>query len=104
MNAPVLAGKTALITGASRGIGLGITRSLARNGVSCILVGRNAITLKAQIAELPAGQHSLLVGDVASIDTWTKFEADNVSSWRYVTDCRTQQSIFLSMLLVRSLW
>jgi short-subunit dehydrogenase len=78
MNVPVLAGKTALITGASRGIGLGITRSLARNGVSCILVGRDARTLNAQIAELPSGRHSRVVGDVASIDTWTKFEVETV--------------------------
>jgi len=74
-----LAGKTALITGASRGIGLGITRSLARNGASCILIGRNADTLDAQIKEMSPGEHSRVVGDVASVDLWTKFEDENVS-------------------------
>jgi short-subunit dehydrogenase len=78
MNATVLAGKRAVITGASRGIGLGITRSLAENGVSCILVGRSANTLDAQIAQLPSHEHSRIVGDVASLDTWSQFEAENV--------------------------
>jgi NAD(P)-dependent dehydrogenase (short-subunit alcohol dehydrogenase family) len=76
MNAPILAGRTAIITGASRGIGLGITRALARNGVSCILVGRNAQTLEEQIAQLPSGNHTAFVGDVASADAWSQFEAE----------------------------
>ena len=79
MNAPVLTGKTALITGASRGIGLGVTHSLARNGVSCILVGRNTETLDAQLAKLPPGGHSRFSGDVASVETWSRFENENVS-------------------------
>lgn len=78
MNVPLLAGKTALITGASRGIGLGICHLLAKNRVSCILVGRNAETLDAKLAELPSGGHSRFAGDVASIDTWAKFENENV--------------------------
>jgi NAD(P)-dependent dehydrogenase (short-subunit alcohol dehydrogenase family) len=78
MNAPVLAGKTALITGASRGIGLGITRSLARNGVSCILLGRDNKMLDAQLATLTSGRHSRFVGDVSSADTWTKFAVETV--------------------------
>jgi len=78
MNFATLAGKTALITGASRGIGFGITQSLARNGVSCILVGRNTDTLNARIAELPSDGHKCVAGDVAAEETWTKFEAENV--------------------------
>lgn len=78
MNAPLLAGKTALITGASRGIGLGIAYSLARNGVSCILVGRNSKTLNEQLQNLPSSGHSLFVGDVASVETWSRFDNENV--------------------------
>ena len=78
MNVPLLAGKTALITGASRGIGLGITHLLAKNGVSCILVGRNAETLDAKVGELPSGGHFRFSGDVASVNTWAKFENENV--------------------------
>jgi len=35
-----LAGRTALVTGASRGIGLGIGRELARAGAHVVLVSR----------------------------------------------------------------
>jgi len=82
MNAPLLAGKTALITGASRGIGLGIAHSLARNGVQCILVGRDPHTLDAKLIQLSKAesQHERFAGDVAAQETWAKFEQDNVSS------------------------
>ena len=79
MNAPLLVGKRALITGASRGIGLGIARAFAKNGVSCILVGRDSQILDARLAELTPGNHKHLVGDVSSMDTWTAFEAENVT-------------------------
>jgi len=81
MTFPLLAGKTALITGASRGIGLGITRSLAHNGVNCILVGRDPHTLDSQLAQLPSaakGHHARFAGDVAAKETWTRFEEENV--------------------------
>lgn len=91
MNAPLLAGKTALITGASRGIGLGIAQSLARNRVSCILVGRDSTTLDAQLAGLPSGRHSLFVGDISSVETWNRFEAENVGSYHYLTYFRMQR-------------
>jgi NAD(P)-dependent dehydrogenase (short-subunit alcohol dehydrogenase family) len=48
-----LAGKSALITGGSRGIGLAIAARLANEGVSCFLVARNADTLKAACSQLP---------------------------------------------------
>lgn len=88
MHVPLLAGKTALITGASRGIGLGITQILARNGVSCILVGRDAETLDAKLAELPSGGHSRFSGDVASVDTWAKFESENACHSLTLSNCR----------------
>ncbi|KAH8770079.1 hypothetical protein F5883DRAFT_417135 [Diaporthe sp. PMI_573] len=47
-----LAGKTALITGGSRGIGLAIAARLAHEGVSCLLVARNADTLKSACSQL----------------------------------------------------
>jgi short-subunit dehydrogenase len=80
MTFPLLTGKTALITGASRGIGLGIAHSLAHNGVHCILVGRNPHTLDSQLAQLPyaKGHHARFAGDVAVQGTWTRFEAENV--------------------------
>ncbi|GBR53364.1 gluconate 5-dehydrogenase [Neokomagataea thailandica NBRC 106555] len=47
-----LSGKRALITGASRGIGLTLARGLAEAGAEVVLNGRNAAALEAAQAEL----------------------------------------------------
>eukprot|EP01037_Dinobryon_pediforme_P015717 gene15717-15870_t len=47
-----LQGKIALVGGASRGIGLGIARSLLKEGCQVILVARDAATLDATVAGL----------------------------------------------------
>ncbi len=49
-----LAGKTALITGASRGIGLAIARAYARAGANVVLNARKADVLAAAVDELTA--------------------------------------------------
>ena len=81
MSGLCLAGKTALITGASRGIGLGITCALAKMGVHCILLGRNLGALEKELSKLPSGKHNCFVGDIASVDTWNKFEHENACIW-----------------------
>ncbi|WP_218188237.1 SDR family NAD(P)-dependent oxidoreductase [Desulfosarcina cetonica] len=48
----VLAGKTALITGGSDGIGLGIAEAFAQQGANLILVGRDAKKLTQREKEL----------------------------------------------------
>jgi NAD(P)-dependent dehydrogenase (short-subunit alcohol dehydrogenase family) len=47
-----LQGRTALITGANRGIGLAIARAYAREGARCILAGRDAAALKRVAQEI----------------------------------------------------
>jgi len=49
-----LTGRKALVTGASRGIGLAIARGLGRQGASVVLTGRKADTLAAAAAQLRA--------------------------------------------------
>ena len=49
-----LNGKTAVVTGGSRGIGLGITRELARNGCRVAIAGRDPKALESAIAQLKA--------------------------------------------------
>lgn len=50
-----LAGRTAVVTGASRGIGLAIAERLVADGARVALTGRNQDALDAAIAALPAG-------------------------------------------------
>lgn len=50
-----LAGRTALVTGASRGIGAAISRRLARAGARVALVSRDERTLEALASELGGG-------------------------------------------------
>ena len=64
-----LTGRTALVTGASAGIGTGIARCLAREGVRLALAGRNRAALEKVASELPASGLAaplLLTGDVAT--------------------------------------
>src|SRR5438552_2418479 len=61
-------GQTALITGASRGIGAALAERLARRGVRLGLVARGKEELAKQAAALPqspAGPHLALVADVS---------------------------------------
>ena len=49
---PSLGGKTAVVTGASRGIGAGISEALGRKGVRVVLVARTEAKLKERSASL----------------------------------------------------
>jgi NAD(P)-dependent dehydrogenase (short-subunit alcohol dehydrogenase family) len=52
---PELAGRNAVVTGASRGIGAAASRALAEAGARVLLVGRSAATLKEVADGLPNG-------------------------------------------------
>ena len=51
-----LAGKAALVSGASRGIGLAIAQRLAAEGARVMLVARSATALEAETARLPGAR------------------------------------------------
>ncbi len=52
-----LKNKTAIITGASQGIGLEIAKSLAAEGVRCILISRNSDALQSAVKSLSGYGH-----------------------------------------------
>jgi NAD(P)-dependent dehydrogenase (short-subunit alcohol dehydrogenase family) len=65
-----LAGKTALVTGASRGIGRAVARAFLAEGATVALAARDAAALGALAAEAPGRAHAIAcdVGDPASVE------------------------------------
>lgn len=76
MTARGLPGRTAVITGASRGIGLAIAKLLAEVGVRLTLLARDARVLGAVAAELDARAVSCDVGDANDIERAIKAIGD----------------------------
>jgi len=60
-----LAGKTALLTGATGGLGRAIAKALAARGASVVLSARSPEALDALAAELPGDGHSTFPADLA---------------------------------------
>ena len=61
-----LKGKTILITGASSGIGRSTALECAKLGADCIITGRNQERLEETLSQMPQGNHSLIVTDLAN--------------------------------------
>ena len=64
-----LAGRTALVCGASKGLGLGCAESLAREGVAVTLVARGAEALEAAAAAIRAATGATVTAVAADITT-----------------------------------
>ncbi len=74
----MLKGKTALVTGSTSGIGLGIAKALARQGANIVLNGFGDVDgLKAEIAALgvKVAYHGADMSKVADIEDMMKFAA-----------------------------
>src|SRR5512142_2518150 len=67
-----LTGKIAVVTGASRGIGLAISRALAAEGCDLALAARNAAALQSAAKALPGEvfAHACDVRDEQSVKTF----------------------------------
>ncbi len=63
-----LSGKTAVVTGASRGIGLGVARRLVEEGARVVVTARKDDALQAAVAELGGPEHALGIAGKADDD------------------------------------
>jgi short-subunit dehydrogenase len=71
-----LAGTTALLTGATGGLGRAIAGALAGRGAKLVLSGRKAEALEALAAELPGEGHSVFPADLAEAGAAEKLAAE----------------------------
>jgi short-subunit dehydrogenase len=71
-----LAGKTALLTGATGGLGRAIAKTLAGQGAKLSLSGRKAGALEALAAELPGDSHRVLPADLGELGAAEKLAAE----------------------------
>ena len=72
-------GKVALITGASRGIGMAVAKALALEGAQIIAVSRTMENLRVLLNSLPKGRHTSLELDLEKHDALDDLQATMVS-------------------------
>ncbi|KAK4120917.1 NAD(P)-binding protein [Parathielavia appendiculata] len=101
MQVPTLSGRTAVITGATGGIGQTIARQFARQGASVVLVGRNQVKLERIVKELgPRGRpepktHAAVCFDVCEANGWKSLVENTQIDILINCAGETQQSLLL---------
>jgi NAD(P)-dependent dehydrogenase (short-subunit alcohol dehydrogenase family) len=77
---PALQGRRALVTGANRGLGLEITRALARAGATVVMACRDVSKAKAAAAqlqaEIPAARIEVMAVDLAELESIRRFAGE----------------------------
>lgn len=78
-----LLGRTAIVTGAGRGIGESIALTLADRGAEVLVIGRSVDPLKATVAAIEArgGRAFAMGADIASSDDVDSVVAEAMSRW-----------------------
>jgi short-subunit dehydrogenase len=71
-----LAGRKALLTGATGGLGRAIAKAMAERGAVVTLSGRKAEALEALAAELPGSGHGVIAADLAEPGAAEQLAAD----------------------------
>ncbi len=71
-----LAGKTVLVTGASKGIGQAVARACANAGATLLICGRDADRLDETLASLQGSGHRIFAGDLSDAETLKQLAAE----------------------------
>ena len=81
-----LLGKTAIITGASRGIGKAIALQLAACGAKISLVARNQkdLAVVQKIIESAGGEAQSIIGDVSNFESFLQIVTQTLEKWQQV--------------------
>jgi NAD(P)-dependent dehydrogenase (short-subunit alcohol dehydrogenase family) len=69
-----LAGKHAVVTGATRGIGRAIAEALVEQGASVAICGRSADAVRAASSQLKASPGAEVFGEAADVSSWDQVE------------------------------
>lgn len=82
MTEPLLAGRVALVTGSSRGIGLAVAHALAGHGAAVVVNGRDAATVERAVSGLrDAGARAAGVAGSAAAPTTLEEMVDRASAF-----------------------
>jgi 3-oxoacyl-[acyl-carrier protein] reductase len=76
-----LAGRTAIVTGSSRGIGLGVAHVLAAEGCRVLLTGRDAAALAHARDRFPDAAVATFAGDLTRPETLASAAAQMIERW-----------------------
>jgi NAD(P)-dependent dehydrogenase (short-subunit alcohol dehydrogenase family) len=76
-----LAGRRALVTGASRGIGAAVAAALAAAGAQVVLSGRDTASLSAVAASLPDARTAVLPCDLSRADAVERLAAEALNAF-----------------------
>jgi len=98
-----LSGKVALVTGASRGIGCSIAKTLAQNGAHVVCVSRNVSDVQSVADEITAaaGTAAAVACDISDSDNVTKLVKETVGTHNHLDILVNNAGVTRDNLLMR---
>ena len=98
-----LSGKVALVTGASRGIGCGIAKTLAKNGAHVVCVSRNQSDVQsvADIITAVGGIATAVACDISDMDNVSKLIKDTITTHDHLDILVNNAGVTRDNLLLR---
>ena len=98
-----LSGKVSLVTGASRGIGCGIAKTLAKNGAHVVCVSRNESDVQTVVDIITAvgGTATAVACDISDMDNVSKLIKDTITTHDHLDILVNNAGVTRDNLLLR---